>query len=105
MNSFIETLNIWGQQALRFALPTSVAWWLRQSAPIAASQQKPHTTVVVTDPNTATPALTIPRTIPAPVRPAPSPVPISGAAWALAVWSLLTLALFFWLGVRWRQVA
>src|SRR5262249_8416698 len=103
MNSFIETLNVWGQHALRFAwpmfwqssllivllfaidfllrrkvraavryalwsllliklllppslaLPTSVAWWLRQSTPAPATapiHAEPTANVVVTYPNT-----------------------------------------------------
>jgi beta-lactamase regulating signal transducer with metallopeptidase domain/tetratricopeptide (TPR) repeat protein len=154
MNSFIETLNVWGQHALRFAwpmlwqssllilllfaldfilrrkvraavryalwclvlvklllppslaLPTSVAWWLRQPtapAPAPVPTQQPAT-VVVTYPNTDAAALPSPRTIPAAIRPVQPSTPISRAAWALGGWSLISLGLLFWLGVRWRHV-
>jgi beta-lactamase regulating signal transducer with metallopeptidase domain/type II secretory pathway component GspD/PulD (secretin) len=155
MNSFIETLNAWGHEALQFAwpmfwqssvlivvlftvdyalrrkvraavryalwcllllklllppslaLPTSVAWWLRQPTPPPAAtpvQPKRPTNVVVSYPNSEATALASPRTPPATSLPGQSSPLISAAAWALAAWSLISVALLFWLAMRWRQV-
>src|SRR5262249_39840248 len=90
------------------ALPTSIAWWLRQSTPAPATapiHAEPTATVVVTYPDSGAVALPSPRTMPRPIQPAQLAAPISRAAWGLAAWSLISLGLFFWLGVRWRHVA
>jgi beta-lactamase regulating signal transducer with metallopeptidase domain len=152
MNIYIETLNVWGREALRFAwpmfwqssvliallfaldyalrrkvraairyalwclvlvklvlppslaLPTSIAWWLRQptAVPATASVDKQSTTRIVTPTHSNSRAH---RTPTSPViQAAPVATPISGAAWTLTACSLISLGLFFWLCVRWRQV-
>src|SRR5436190_3302559 len=89
------------------ALPTSVAWWVRQPEParVSTSVGQKHPTAIVTYPDAATRALPLPQTIPAIVRTAPPSTPISGSAWVLFGWALIIIALLFWLGARWRYVA
>ena len=86
------------------ALPTGVAWWLRPSAP--ARVQPRATSFVVTRADSSAsvaPFLAYTRPAPAPL-PAPVPAPMSPAAWALIVWSFVSLGLIGWLTLRWRRV-
>lgn len=81
------------------AIPTSPAWWLHRTPPPAIAKPLPHFTVTYdSSPLPEMPPASLPTYVP------PAPV-MSLTAWLLAVSIAVSLVLFFWLLVRWWQVA
>ena len=83
------------------ALPTSLAWWLRPSAP--APEPPRVTSMVFTRANLTImaprPMIAAPPALLA--LPTPKRAPMSPAAWALVGWSGVSLGLLGWLVYRW----
>lgn len=83
-----------------FALPTSPVWWLHQTPSLVAAKPKlPHYTVTYDQeplpepPQISRPAFTLPK-------PA-----MTKAAWLLAISASASVALLFWMLIRWWQIA
>ena len=80
------------------ALPTSPAWWLHPVKHAAATPPIHHDPVTYDE----TPVTFAPSTIPIPQ---PPPVQLTDAGWLLLGTGTVSLALLFWLAIRWWQVS
>lgn len=86
------------------ALPTSLAWWVRQSPP---PEKPPERKLIVTYGDTI-PAMLPPvpiAAVPAFTPPPPPPLPkVSTAGWATVASAAVALGLLAWMLSRWRAV-
>jgi len=85
------------------ALPTSLAWWVRPSAPPSAAPKQEHDSTFVISYSDV-----VPTTLPMPVATRfepPLKQSLSPGGWAALTWAVVCAGLLAWLLGRWRQVA